>query len=303
MNLVALGHLLVALVAAPLLPGLINRVKSVFAGRRGPPVLQLYFDLAKLLRKGAVYSRTTTWVFRASPLIGVAAPVLALALVPAGSAAALVAFPGDLLLMAYVLALARFFLVLAALDTGSSFEGMGASREVAFSALAEPAFLLALAAMARQAHAPSLTAALGAPTALNDLGMLPLLLLVAMALLLVLLVENARVPVDDPNTHLELTMIHEVLILDYSGPDLALALYGASLKLWLFSAILSDVLLAGLAGDVLLRGAAHLAGIIAIAGVVGVIESCMARLRMVRVPHLLVAAGAFAVLALCVGIR
>ena len=303
MNAVALGHFALALVAAPLLPGLINRVKSVFAGRRGPPVLQLYFDLAKLLRKGAVYSRTTTWVFRASPLVGVAAPLLALALVPVGGAPALVAFLGDVLLMVYALALARFCLVLAALDTGSSFEGMGASREVAFSALAEPALLLALAAMARQAHSASLTDALGAPTVLGDVGLLPLLLLVAAALLLVLLVENARVPVDDPNTHLELTMIHEVLILDYSGPDLAMALYGASLKLWLFSAILSDVLLAGLAGGVLLRGAAHLAGIIAIAAFVGIIESCMARLRLVRVPHLLVAAGAFALLALCVGVR
>ena len=299
----ALGHFALALVAAPLLPGLINRVKSVFAGRSGPPVLQLYFDLAKLLRKGAVYSRTTTWVFRVSPLIGVAAPLLALALVPAGGAAALVAFPGDVVLLVCALALARFFLVLAALDTGSSFEGMGASREVAFSALAEPALLLALAAMARQAHSVSLTDALGAPTVLGNVGLLPLLLLVAAALLLVLLVENARVPVDDPNTHLELTMIHEVLILDYSGPDLALALYGASLKLWLFSAILSDVLLAGLAGGVWLRGAAHVAGIITIAGVVGVIESCMARLRLVRVSHLLVAAGAFALLALCVGVR
>ena len=303
MNAWSLGHFLLALIAAPLLPGLINRVKALFAGRRGPPVLQLYYDLAKLLRKGAVYSRTTTWVFRASPLIGVAAPVLALALIPVGGAPALAAFPGDLILMAYVLGLARFFIVLAALDTGSSFEGMGASREVAFSALAEPALLLALAAMARQAHSPSLTDALGAPTAFTDLGLLPLLLLVAMALLLVLLVENARVPVDDPNTHLELTMIHEVLILDYSGPDLALALYGAALKLWLFSAILADVLLAGLNAGALLRGAAHLAGVVALVAFVGVIESCMARLRLVRVPHLLVAASAFALLALCVGPR
>lgn len=303
MNLWSLGHWLLALLAAPLLPGLINRVKALFAGRRGPPVLQLYFDLAKLLRKGVVYSRTTTWVFRASPLIGVAAPVLALALIPAGGVPALAPFPGDLILLAYALGLARFFIVLAALDTGSSFEGMGASREVTFSALAELAFFLALAAMVRQAHSPSLTDALGAPTALSDLGLLPLLLLVAAALLLVLLVENARVPVDDPNTHLELTMIHEVLILDYSGPDLALALYGAALKLWLFSAILADVLLAGMSGGALLRGAAHLAGVVAIVAFVGVIESCMARLRLVRVPHLLVAASAFALLALCLGPR
>jgi len=303
MNASALVHVLIALVAAPLLPGLINRIKALVAGRQGPPVLQLYYDLAKLFRKGAVYSRTTTWVFRASPLVGVAAVALALTLIPSGGVPALAAFPGDVILMAYALGLARFFLVLAALDTGSSFEGMGASREVTFSALAEPAFLLALAAMLRLAGNPSLTAALVAPMPHGLLEQLPVVLLVAAALLLVLLTENARVPVDDPNTHLELTMIHEVLILDYSGPDLALALYGAALKLWLFSAVLAQVLLSGLPADPWLRGAAHLVGVIAVAAFIGLIESGMARLRLVRVPHLLVAAGAFALLALCWGPR
>ncbi len=131
--------MLFGLMFAPLLLGIINRTKALFAGRRGMPLFQLYYDVWKLLRKGAVYSRTTTWIFRAGPIVGLAAVVAAMALVPFGKMPALVAFPGDLILFAYLLGLMRFFTMIAALDTGSSFEGMGASREVQFSALIEPA--------------------------------------------------------------------------------------------------------------------------------------------------------------------
>src|SRR5512137_1097673 len=140
---------LLALLLSPLLLGVINRTKALFAGRKGQPLLQGYFDLWKLLHKGAVYSRTTSWVFRAGPIVGLAAVGVATTLVPLGGVPALVAFPGDLVLLAGLLGLMRFFTVIAALDTGSAFEGMGASREVQFSALAEPALLLALAAIAR----------------------------------------------------------------------------------------------------------------------------------------------------------
>ena len=139
MRLAPLIPLLFGLMFAPLLLGIINRTKALFAGRRGMPLLQLYYDVWKLLRKGAVYSRTTTWIFRAGPIVGLAAVVAAMALVPFGKMPALVAFPGDLILFAYLLGLMRFFTMIAALDTGSSFEGMGASREVQFSALIEPA--------------------------------------------------------------------------------------------------------------------------------------------------------------------
>ena len=153
--------LLLALVLSPLLPGIINRTKALFAGRCGGPLLQTYFDLWKLLRKGAVYSRTTTWIFRAGPMLGLAAALTAAMLVPLGNFPALIAFPADFLLFAGLLGLMRFFTVLAALDTGSSFEGMGASREVFFSALAEPALLVALATLARQADSFSLSTMLG----------------------------------------------------------------------------------------------------------------------------------------------
>ncbi len=151
MSLLSLVVPVFALALAPLLLGVINRTKAFFAGRVGPPMLQAYYDLARLLRKGAVYSRTTSWVFGAGPVVGLAAVLAATALVPFGGFSAPLAFPGDLVLLAYLFGLMRFFTVIAAMDTGSSFEGMGASREVTFALLAEPALFLGLAAIARLA--------------------------------------------------------------------------------------------------------------------------------------------------------
>ncbi|HEU5396515.1 MAG TPA: NADH-quinone oxidoreductase subunit H, partial [Verrucomicrobiae bacterium] len=210
MNAAAFIPLLLALVLAPLLPGIINRTKAIFAGRRGQPLLQAYFDLWKLLRKGAVYSRTTSWIFRAGPMLGLAAVMSAILLVPFAGLRAPIAFPADFFLFACLLGLMRFFTVLAALDTGSPFEGMGASREVFFSALAEPALLVALATLARQAGTLSLSAIFGQVSGGHWLVAGPVMALVFIALIIVVLAENARIPVDDPNTHLELTMIHEV---------------------------------------------------------------------------------------------
>ena len=158
--LASIAHVVLAMLLAPMLPGVINRVKAWFAGRRGPPLLQAYYDLWKLLHKGAVYSTTTTWIFVAGPIAGLACAATVLLIVPLGGVPGLLAFSGDFLLAAYLLGLMRFVTVLAALDTGSSFEGMGASREVFYSALAEPALLLGLAAMAAQSHSLSLSAML-----------------------------------------------------------------------------------------------------------------------------------------------
>jgi formate hydrogenlyase subunit 4 len=296
-NLPAWGHLAAALVLAPLLQGVINRVKALVAGRRGPPLLQGYRDLAKLLRKGAVYSRTTTWVFRAGPVVQLAATVAALGLVPLAGAAAVVAFPGDLFVALYLLALGRFVTLLAALDTGSSFEGMGASREAQFSALAEPALMLGLLALARLTHGLSLSALYAAVTpALWSAGGI-VLALTAAALFVVLLAENARIPVDDPNTHLELTMIHEVMVLDHGGPDFALIGYGAALKLWVFAALLAGLVVPVRTGAAWIDAAAALGGVAAVGVAVGLVESGMARLRLLRVPPLLVSAAALAALA------
>jgi formate hydrogenlyase subunit 4 len=282
-------HLTLLLLFAPLLQGVIARTKALFAGRVGAPLLQPYFDLARLLRKECVFSRTTTWVFLAGPVAGVAVPVLAALLMPFGALPAPVAFTGDLLLFVYLFALARFLTVASALDTGSSFEGMGGAREVTFACLAEPTVLFCLIVLARIADGLSLTTLFGPHLAAAWRGPAGLALgLVAVCLLVILLVENSRIPFDDPNTHLELTMIHEVMILDHSGPPLALVLYGAALKLMVLGAPLVCLLLPVTTGSVPGDALVFLAGMLALAALIGIIESVMARLRLVRIPQLLI---------------
>ena len=298
----SLFHVAALLALPPLVIGVVNRTKAFFAGRKGPPLLQAYWDLAKLLRKGAVYSRTTSWVFRAGPIIGLAAVASAGLLLSMGGAPSLISFGGDFVLFAYLLGLARFFTALAALDTGSPFEGMGAAREVTFASLAEPALFLCLLVLARATDTISLSGMLGPelPAAWGHAA--PALVLAAIGLFVVALAENSRIPVDDPNTHLELTMIHEVMVLDHGGPDFAFILYGASLKLFLFGAILSRLLF-GHGGGVLASEALFFAGLLVFAVAVGVVESSMARLRMLRVPQLLVGASVLSAFALVLLLR
>jgi formate hydrogenlyase subunit 4 len=298
MKLVSLLPPIVAVILAPMLLGIINRTKAMFAGRVGQPLLQPYFDLWKLLGKGAVYSRTTTWVFRAGPMIGLASMLVATTLLPFGSCPAPLGFPGDLILLAYLLGLARLFTVLAALDTGSPFEGMGASREMLFSALAEPALLLGLAAVARRTEVLSLSEMQLAITGSLWMKSGLTLILVAVALGVVLLTENSRIPIDDPNTHLELTMIHEVMVLDHSGPDFAFILYGAALKLWILGGLIIGVVVPLRTGLILTDLVLALAAMLVLAIAVGVVESTMARLRLIRVPQLLVGAVTLSILAL-----
>lgn len=290
-----------ALLLAPLLPAIINRIKALFAGRVGPPLLQVYYDLFKLLNKGVVYSTTTTWVVRAGPIVGLGSLLGALVLLPVGNAMPLWSFPGDIFLFAYLLGVQRFFLVLAAWDTGSSFEGMGASREMWFSTLAEPALIVALVAVARLAQAFSFSAM---SVRIPHWGIsLPVLVLVIVALFLVYLAENARIPVDDPQTHLELTMIHEVMVLDHSGPDFAFLQYTAALKLWTLGLLLINLLVPQLVGASLINTLTVLLLMVFLMVVVGVVESIMARLRLVRVPQLLMTASAFSILAMMLAAR
>jgi formate hydrogenlyase subunit 4 len=289
---------ILVLILAPLLPGIINRVKAFFAGRRGVPILQLYFDIYKLAHKMPVYSRTTSWLFRAGPIVGLAAMLCALFILPFGGRPSFLSFDGDLILLVYLLGLARFFTVLAALDTGSSFEGMGASREVQFAVFAEPAFFLALAALARGGGGLSISGIFSELTPAAWLTASPVLTLVTASLFIVFMAENSRVPVDDPNTHLELTMIHEVMVLDHSGPDLALIFYSAALKLWMLGALIACVILPRHSGSWLVDFGAFILAMFAIALAVGVVESVMGRLRLLRVPYLLMTALTFSILAL-----
>jgi len=283
-------HLLVLILLPPFLLGVINKTKAFFAGRKGPPLLQTYRDIAKLLRKGMVISGTTTWIFRAGPLVTLAAVAMAGLLVPFGASPAIIAFQGDLVLFAYLFGLARFFTTSAALDTGSSFEGMGSAREATFAVLTEPALFFAFLALARMSGSLSLVNMLRVPAMGLAAGTTAPLVLIAIGLFIILLAETCRIPVDDPNTHLELTMIHEAMVLDHSGPLLGAITYSASLKLFIIGSVLVDIVAPWKTGNPLMDWPIFAGELVVLAAVIGVVESVMARLRMNRVPYLLVSA-------------
>lgn len=283
-------HILLALSLPPLLLGIIARTKAVLAGRVGPPVLQPYYDLVKVFRKDSVYSTTTTWVFRAGPVVGLVTGALALLVIPLASSSAPVSFTGDPIFLAYLLGLGRFFMASAALDTGSPFEGMGAAREVTFASLAEPAFFFGLLVLARLSGSLQLATMLGSQLSEHWLSAGASLTLVLVSWVIILLAENARIPFDDPNTHLELTMIHEVMVLDHSGPAYGMILYGAALKLFIFAALVVRLVFPATTGSLWMDWPLFVFGLLSIAVAIGVLESTMARLRMTHVPVLLVAA-------------
>jgi formate hydrogenlyase subunit 4 len=282
-------HLLLVVVLPPLLLGVINKTKALFAGRVGPPLLQPYWDLVKLFRKRTVLSRATTWVFLVGPVVALVTAFLAALVVPLGGHPAPIAFDGDFVLLAYALALGRFFTIVAALDTGSAFEGMGGAREATFSCLAEPALFFGFLVLARVSGSYSLSGMLGPAVAATWPIASATLAAIVVSWFIVLLVENSRIPFDDPNTHLELTMIHEVMVLDHSGPPFGLVLYGAAMKLLVFAAVVLGVV-APLGGvDPWRSWGLFVGALLLLAVAVGVVESVMARLRLTQVPSLLVA--------------
>lgn len=276
-------RLAVWLFLAPLLPGIINKVKAWTAGRRGPPVLQLYYDIARLWRKGVVMSTLASPGFVVGPAVAWVALVGAALLMPLGSAGSALSFRGDVLLLVYLLALARFCTAWAALETGSAFEGMGAAREVSYAVLSEVALITAVLALSVQTGNVILTDMLALSVGSGAV-------LLAAGLFAVLLAENCRVPFDDPNTHLELTMVHEAMILDHSGPPLAVILHGASLKLMLFAVLLSQVILPLGQLAPLAAAAALVCAVVSVTVAVGIVESLTARYAFKRVPLLLTAA-------------
>jgi len=283
-------HVTLALGLPPLLLGLIAKTKALFGGRVGPPVLQWYYDLIKLFQKGSVFSTTTTWVFRAGPVVGLVTAAIAVLFIPLAGATAPLSFTGDFVLLAYLLGLGRFFTASAALDTGSPFEGMGAAREVTFACLAEPAFFLGMLVLAKLSGSLQLADMLGSSLASHWTTAGASLALVLLSWFIILLAENSRIPVDDPNTHLELTMIHEVMVLDHSGPAFGMILYGAALKLFVFGSLVVRLAFPLTEGSPWLDWPIFVAGMLLVALVIGVVESIMARLRMTHVPVLLVAA-------------
>lgn len=274
-----------AVLIAPLLPAVIQKVKAFFAGKQGPPLLINYYTMLKLFRKGSVYSTSTSFVFRMGPVIGCVTSLMMLLFFPLAGIKPLFSFHGDVLILFYLMGLGRFFTILAALDTASPFEGMGAAREAFFSTLAEATVFgililffritgsLSFAEFFSGRHVISLSSEHGA-----------LLLLVIVALYIVMLTENSRVPVDDPATHLELTMIHEVMILDHSGPDLALIELGAWFKLLFYSAFLSMLIEPFRLESALLNSLLFYAVVCFIYITIGMVESITARYKMNMVP-------------------
>lgn len=293
--LVMAGKLLIQIVVwlalAPLLPGIIIKVKAWVAGRRGPPVWQPYHDLARLWRKGVVLSTAVSPGHVAGPAIAWMAILAAAVLLPLGGLTNGLGFRGDAILFVYLLALARFCIAIAALETGSAFEGMGTAREVSYAVLSEAAILAALLTLAAQTSSLSLVEMLRPANGAAAV-------LLACGLFTVLLAENCRVPFDDPTTHLELTMIHEVMVLDHSGPPLAVILHSSAVKLLLFSVLLAQAVLP-IKELAFFPGLGVLAAaVLLITVAVGLVESLLARFAFRRVPLLLTTAFLFCLFAL-----
>jgi formate hydrogenlyase subunit 4 len=286
-------HIAILLILPPLMLGVINKTKAWFAGRVGPSWFQLYYDLIKLMRKGITISTTTTWVFFAGPIVTLATVLLAGLLIPIGRFDSPIAFTGDLILFAYLFGLARFFTTSAALDTGSSFEGMGAAREVTFACLSEPAMFFALLVLAKVSGSLTLTNMLHGPAGGFSATVAAPLVLIAIGLFIVLLAETCRIPVDDPNTHLELTMIHEVMVLDHSGPLFGIILYAAAVKLFVLGTVLMHIITPFQAGLPWLDSPLFILKLLGLSVIIGIVESIMARLQMRHVPYLLIAAMLF----------
>lgn len=290
-------NILIILLFPFLFSGVINKTKAFWSGRKGAPVLQPFYDFLRLLRKAQVISNTTTWVFNMAPIISTAAILMAATLTPILNKP-LYSFNGDFVVFAYLLALAKFFMIIAAFDTGSSFEVMGAAREAFFTALVEPAFFIILGTLSFLNHSLSLSAFFSLPQ--NDtLFQVLIIILLALALLIMLLTEGSRVPVDDPNTHLELTMVHEVMILDNSGPDLAFITYLASLKMLLISSLLANLFMP-INPSIGITALLYVLVIFVIAFFIGSLESLFARLRLTHVPQFILLMTSLALLFLAI---
>lgn len=294
--LVVAQNLAALLVMPVLVGGVVVRVKARWAGRRGPPLAQLAYDLWRLWRKRSVVSSSASAVFQLAPYVTLVATLGSAALLPLTGARPLASFPFDFIWFAYVWGLSRAAMILGALDTGSSFEGMGAAREATFGTLLEPALFLVAGTLALVHREHELWRLLAPPT---GGGAAPVVWAGALtALVIVVQVESSRLPIDDPTTHLELTMIHEVMILDHSARELAAVQWAAAIKLFLGLSILASLLLGPAQSWAAV--ALHLATCVALAAGLGLSESVLVRLRLRAVPQYLVVgivAGVVALLA------
>lgn len=295
MNLLGLMlvHVLLVLTMPMLLVGTVNRTKSLWAGRKGPRLLQSAWDLLRLLRKRPVYSTAATPLFKAGAWVVLISSLMAAMIAPMLGSLAAIQFDHDFIAFAYTLGLARLFLMLSAMDVGSSFEGMGAAREASFTAFIEPALFLLIGAASVATGHSSFASLIGQ---LHQTASFPWLVLPAVVILLILLqAEASRVPVDDPLTHLELTMVHEVMILDHSGPELAAMQYAGAVKMTTYAGLIAALLNPFDPVSHQVTGAlTSIIIMLIVAIVVGCVESLVARLRMRFVPVYLILASAAA---------
>jgi len=286
-------QMFLVLLLAPLLTGFVRVIKARLLRRRGPPLLQPYFDLARLVGKEVVLAENASWLFRVAPYMIFAATWVAAALVPTFAAGLIFSWSADLIVIIALIASARFFIALAGLDIGTSFGGIGSSREVMFASLAEPAMIMIIFTLALIAGSTQLST-IAQIMAHPELGLRVSLALALVALILVAIAENARVPVDNPATHLELTMVHEAMVLEYSGRHLALVDLASMLKLLLYVSLIACIFVPwGIAqpGDgplAFLGGLALFPLKLAVAGVMlAVFETSIAKMRVFRVPEFL----------------
>jgi formate hydrogenlyase subunit 4 len=297
-----LGQMLLVLAVAPALTGFVRKTKSRLQQRQGPSLIQPYRDLWKLLHKEAVLADNASWLFRVSPYVIFSATWTAASLVPTFATGLPFSTSADLLAIVALLGSARFFLALAGLDVGTSFGGIGSSREVMIASLAEPALIIVAFTLALIAGSTQLSV-IAAQMASGEVGLRVTLGLALAALIIVAIAENARIPVDNPATHLELTMVHEAMVLEYSGRDLALVEWASSLRLTILLGLLVNLfapwgVATGLTPSALLVGAAaFVAKVAGLAVVLGAGEVFAAKLRLFRVPELLAGSFALALLA------
>jgi len=262
--------------------GVIFKTKSLASGRKGPGLLQPMKDIIRLWKKSSVFSVTTSFIFQIAPCIYIASAIMAILMIPLGNNSGFISFDGDFIMFAYILAFGKFFMIISALDTGSSFEGMGASREALYSMLAEPAFFISMGSFALFTGHTSFHSIFSSIHYGSSISYL-LCGLVTFVFILIAMIENSRMPIDDPRTHLELTMIHEVMILDNSGFDLGLIMYTANLKFALYGAIISNFFI----GSLPLEWSILIFFLVQIvfAFLIGLTESFMARFRMGHNPQ------------------
>ena len=277
--LIILFNILLLIFAPFLILGVIKKTKAFFAGRKGVHILQPFWDFCRLLKKDSVYSSTTSWIFKFAPIVGLATTLFAALFVPMLCGFSIFVVPFAFIIFSYSLGLGKFFALITAMDTGSSFEGMGAAREACFSTIVEPAFFIAMASVVALTGISHFN---NFKFILHNAGIYGLLimLLLVLALFIMMLIECCRVPVDDPTTHLELTMIHEVMILDNSGVDLALISWSSAIKLFLFESLIANIILPVKYMGIFECIVAYLLILLILSIIIGVVEASMARFRM-----------------------